>query len=181
MGVYAGFVYEPSSDGTGSRFRLIPIEKTYRFDKPSNLQEGVDYEAIEKAFKKKKNLEPELLLRKAEERRSESEREQLDRKGKGLFVADRTLAINRYGEDGDLDFEEDFADDEEGDLFGADEEAKEAEKKVKEDHLKANLAWDVRDTNELEAVDKKLDEEERLKHWSGFCRCWKGYHLGGKA
>jgi transcription initiation factor TFIIF subunit alpha len=167
MGVYAGFVCEPSTDGNDTKLRLIPIEKAYRFDRPSNLQENVDFEAIEKAFRVKKNFDPEILLRKKEERRNDAAREQLEKKSKGLFVLDRGLANTRENEDGDLDFEDDFADDEEGDLFGVDEDAKVAEKKVKEDHLKANIGWQEKDENEVDAREEKEDEQERLKQYWG--------------
>lgn len=164
MGVYAAFAYEPSSDGSSSRFRLVPIEKTYRFDRPSTLQEDVEFDSVLKAWSKKRNVEPEILMRKREDRRQDIAREQETKRGRGLFVVDRSLANTREGEDGDLDFDDDFADDEEGDIFGdKDEDEKVAEKKVKEDHLKANIGWQEKDETEIEAAEKKELEQERLK------------------
>lgn len=185
MGVYAAFAYEPSSDGSDSRFRLVPIEKTYRFDRPSNLQEDVEFDSVLKAWSKKRNVEPEILLRKREERKHEMEREHAAKKGRGLFVADQSLANTREGEDADLDFDDDFADDEEGDVFGdKDEDEKAAEKKVKEDHLKANIGWQEKDEDEVEAAEKKEIEQERLKGiWSSDMRSKlekreRNYNLG---
>jgi transcription initiation factor TFIIF subunit alpha len=185
MGVYAAFAYEPSADGVTSRFRLVPVEKSYRFDRPSNLQEDIDFDTLEKAYKTKRIVEPEILIRKREDRRAEIEREREAKESRGLFVFDRGLANTREGEDADLDFEDDFADDEEGDMFGdKDEDEKAAEKKVKEDHLKANIGWQEKDETEVEAAEKKELELERLKGiWSSDMRSKlekreRNYNLG---
>ncbi|ETN43263.1 uncharacterized protein HMPREF1541_02422 [Cyphellophora europaea CBS 101466] len=185
MGVYAAFAHEASADGASSRFRLLPIEKSYRFEKPSNVQANVDFNDVFNAWSKKKNVEPEFLMRKREARRQEIEREREAKINSKLFLADQSLAMTREGEDADLDFEDDFADDEEGDMFGdKDEDEKAAEKKVKEDHLKANIGWQEKDEREVEASEHKEDESERLKGiWSGAMRSKlekreRNYNLG---
>jgi transcription initiation factor TFIIF subunit alpha len=165
MGVYAGFAQETGPDGN-IRFRMVPIEKAYRFEKPQTLQEGVDWEQIEKDWKSKRTLkvEPETLKRAREQRQAEREREHDTAKARRLFVADAGLLNTRTGEDADLDFEDDFADDEEGDIFGdKDDDEKAAEKKVKEDHLRANIGWQEKDEREIEEADKREEANEALK------------------
>jgi transcription initiation factor TFIIF subunit alpha len=72
-------------------------------------------------------------------------------------------------EAGEMDFEEDrFADDEEHDdgLFNDDEDAKDAEKRIKEDQLKANV-FNLKDEKDYEAEEKQELREREARHVLG--------------
>lgn len=174
VGVYIALAYEQGAEGP--QFRLLPVEKTYRFSKPSQLQEDMDWDTFNKALKREQkfnsSIDPESILRKEEERRAQDQREREATFSHKLYVADQSLRNTRANEDGDLDFDEDFADDEEGDLFGdKDEDEKAAEKKVKEDHLRANIGWQEKDEREIDEMEKREDLEEALKgKWGGAMR-----------
>lgn len=71
-------------------------------------------------------------------------------------------------EAGEMDFEEDrFADDEEhDDLFIEDEDAKDAEKRIKEDQLKANV-FDLKDEKEYDAEEMREKREREARRVLG--------------
>lgn len=170
MGVYAAFAYEQNADG--ERFRLVPVEKFYKFDRHSTVHEDVTWEQLEQHLKQSRKLAdhvPATLARKQEEREHQQMKEKEWRKNRGLFVADQSVRMTREGEDADLDFDEDFADDEEGDIFGdKDEDEKAAEKKVKEDHLSAKIGWGEKDEQEVERQEaEELKAEKMKKYWGG--------------
>ncbi|KPI34819.1 Transcription initiation factor IIF subunit alpha [Cyphellophora attinorum] len=153
MGVYAAFAREQTTDG--ERFRLIPVEKFYMFDPHSTVQADLTWEQIEQQLKKNKKLAdmmPDTIARKEEERSMAARREKEFKQSQKLYVHDRGVKFTREGEDADLDYEDDFADDEEGlvgDIFGdKDEDEKAAEKK--------------KDEREIEEDEKKEDRAEKL-------------------
>jgi transcription initiation factor TFIIF subunit alpha len=164
----AAFVYEPAPDGSTGRFRLIPIEKVYQFKQKREDLQKMTIEEVEAAMKKG-GSDPEWLVRSREARIQEQLRERAARESRGLFSgANRTTAYaGRTGEEADLDFEEDFADDEEGDLFiEKDEDEKAAEKRIKEDQLQANFL-DFKDLKEYDEADEreKREAEARKKNF----------------
>ncbi|OAP54703.1 hypothetical protein AYL99_11151 [Fonsecaea erecta] len=164
----AAFVYEPAVDASTGKFRLIPIEKVYQFKpKRENLQK-MTIEEVEAAMKKG-GSDPEWLIRHREARIQEALKERAVRESRALFsgAARTTVDAGRTGEEADLDYEDDFADDEEGDLFvDKDEDEKLAEKRIKEDQLQANFLdfKDLKEYDEAEAREKR-EAEARKKNF----------------
>lgn len=151
-------------------FYLTPLEKWYKFA-PKAPFSTLNIDEAEKLMGKKvkdpKWLEDQLKLKrvKQEEQRDRNANNKLFvGKGVGDTSGGRSgpAAIKREPEDaGELDFEEmQFADDEENQLFEGDEdEAKEAEKRIKKDQLEAN-AFGLKEEKEYEKLDK-LEEKEK--------------------
>lgn len=166
--VHAALVSEQANDGS-SRFRLLPVEKIYHFREKRDVVKPLSYEEAERAMKKGGFL-PEILLRKREAAEEEVKMESLGKAAKGLFSgAIKNTIAGREGEEADLDFDDDFADDEEGDLFiEKDEDAKIAEKKIKEDQLQSNF-FDFKDLKEEQIAEEreKKDELARKEHFRG--------------
>jgi transcription initiation factor TFIIF subunit alpha len=166
--VHAAFVYEPTLDSSSGKFRMIPIEKVYHFKPKRDPKIAMVTIEEAEAQMKKRSVEPEGLTRQREARMAEASKERLARQAKGLFSGAQTATIaGRSGEDADLDFDEDFADDEEGDLFlDKDEDEKLAEKKIKEDQLQANFL-DFKDEKEYDNAEEreKKEAEARKKNF----------------
>lgn len=166
----AAFVYEPTVDASTGRFRLIPIEKVYKFEQKREELQHMTIEEVEAAMKKG-GSDPEWLIRRREDRVQEQLRERTAKESKGLFsgASKSTAFAGRTGEEVDLDFDEDFADDEEGDLFiDKDEDQKLAEARIKEDQLQANFL-DFKDLKEYDEADEreKREDEARKKNFKG--------------
>lgn len=162
---YAAFVQETAADGSGV-FRLVPVEKVYHFNPKKKAVEAMSIEEAE-AMMKRRGTEPEWLLQLRHERIKDAQHEVEAKKSRGLFSgAQMANVAGRQGEEADLDFDEDFADDEEGPLFEEkDEDEKLAEKKIKEDLLTANI-FDLKDIKEYDEAEEKekREEEERKKN-----------------
>jgi transcription initiation factor TFIIF subunit alpha len=137
---HAAFVYEADPHTGQGRLRLLPVEKVYHFKPKQDKVKVLTLEEAEKAMRKHSKL-PEALERAMRERQEEFLRDREARRVHGVSTGiQRETLAGRQGEEADFDFYEDFADDEEGDLFkDKDEDAKIAEKRIKEDQLKANL------------------------------------------
>ncbi|KAL8832037.1 MAG: hypothetical protein Q9191_000530 [Dirinaria sp. TL-2023a] len=152
----------------GGVFRIIPLEKWYKFNQKKNKIKTYSLEEAEK----KMDAKPKeaVWTKQTQERKLRDEKEGLHKRiAKGLFVVGKTEDMDRkddnmnfkaeHGEVDELDFEEDrFADDEETPYMEAakDAEEKEAETRIKLDQLQAN-AFDMRDEKEYE----EQSEEER--------------------
>lgn len=150
------------SDG---RFRMIPLEKWYKFNSKNKFKTL----SLEEAEKKMgaKPREGAWAKQKQEQKVKDEEEIRNQKWAKGLFVGkserrqdDGTTNVKaEYGEVDDLDFEEDrFADDEETPYMETikDADEKETENRIKQDQLQANL-FDLRNEKEYE----ELSEEER--------------------
>ena len=164
----AAFVYEPTVDASTGKFRLIPIEKVYQFKQKRDDLQKMTIEEAEAAMKKG-GSDPEWLVRSREARVQEQLKDRAAKESKGLFsgASKSTAFAGRTGEEADLDFEEDFADDEEGDLFiDKDEDQKLAEARIKEDQLQANFL-DFKDLKEYDEADEreKREAEARKKNF----------------
>lgn len=162
------FVFEAGADASTSKFRLIPIEKVYQFKPKREDLQKMSIEEVEAAMKKG-GSDPEWLVRAREARIQEAARERTARESRGLFsgAARSSTHAGRGGEEADLDFEEDFADDEEGDLFlDKDEDELLAEKRIKEDQLTANFL-DFKDLKEYDEAEEreKREAEARKKNF----------------
>mgnify|MGYP001657955123 CR=1 FL=1 len=161
-GTHAVFVLE------GGKMRMIPAEKWYKFSAKSNFK-ALTIEEAEK-FMAKKVKDPRWFMEKQQELEQKKE---LD-----IYAKQRKVYAGKQGiptsggaglEAGEMDFEEDrFADDEEHDdgLFNDDEDAKEAEKRIKEDQLKANV-FDLKDEKDYEAEEKRELREREARHVLG--------------
>ncbi|OAX82727.1 hypothetical protein ACJ72_02922 [Emergomyces africanus] len=158
---YAMFVLQ--NDG---KMRMVPIDKWYKFTTKSPFK-TLTIEEAEK-FMAKKIKDPRWFMEKEQDRAQKKALEEYAKQSK-LFTG-RREGFSGAGEGfeaDDLDFEEDrFADDEEHvGIFDEDEDAKTAEKRIKEDQLKANI-FDLKDEkmyDEEENQEKK--EKEALKNF----------------
>ncbi|KAM5463214.1 transcription factor IIF subunit tfg1 [Microsporum audouinii] len=144
---YATFVLENSG-----KMRMIPIDKWYKFT-AKNQFKVLTIEEAEKHMAKKIR-DPRWFMEKEQARAQERELQQYARQRKIYTGQSRNAPVTDRFEGDDMDFDEDrFADDEEHvGLFDEDEDAKTAEKRIKQDQLKANI-FDLKD-------EKDYDEEE---------------------
>ena len=162
--VHAAFVYEPSVDSATGKFRLLPVEKLYNFKpKRDKIIKEMTIEEAEEAMKKRGRI-PDWLIKQEELRIKEKQKELMSKQSRGLFSgAQRETIAGRQGEEADFDFEEDFADDEEGNLFeDKDEDTKVAEKRIKEDQLKANL-FDLKEEKEYDMEEELERRQEEIR------------------
>ena len=163
-GEYAAFALGPDN-----KFRMIPIEKWYRFA-PKNKFKTLTIEEAEKKMGAK--VKKDKWAVEAQEKEREK-KEYADHRDKA-----RKLFTGRIGSMGgglggpsmktesdqvdDLDFEEDrFADDEEAPFMEGvvDAEEKETENKIKREQLEANI-FDMRDEKDY---DREEQEQQRVK------------------
>lgn len=161
--MHVGFVHEPASDGSAGKFRLVPIEKFYQFKRKKDYK-YLNAEEAEAAMHSKKPKLPQWLEDVQSKRTDERIRALAAQQTRTLFSgAQSSNVAGRQGEEADLDFEEDFADDEEGFLFeDKDEDEKLAEKKIKEDLLKANV-FDMKMAKEYDEEEEKEKLEEQAR------------------
>ncbi|KKY18328.1 putative transcription initiation factor iif subunit alpha [Phaeomoniella chlamydospora] len=149
------FLEDDSARGTPCA-RLIPVEKWYKFA-PKKTVKTLTIEEAEREMKKLQK-DPDWLLKTRMEAIKERENEMLARMSKGLYTTSQgTSVAAQRAEDGaaDLDFEDDFADDEEGNLFEEkDEDQKLAEQRIKQEQLSANF-FDNKDEREVDIEEKK--------------------------
>ncbi len=159
--------YAMMVQGPDQKFRVVPLEKWYKFTQRNQFK-TLSIEEAEMRFNKKVK-EPRWFMD-SEEAKKKRQLEQENRKAsRGLFVAKwergdggnngvTAPAIKNENADADdLDYMEDrFADDEENVAVEEDEETKEAEERIKKDQLQANV-FDLKSEKEYE----KQEELER--------------------
>ncbi|KAE8377686.1 hypothetical protein BDV26DRAFT_262965 [Aspergillus bertholletiae] len=158
---HAVFVLE----ATG-KMRMIPVEKWYRFN-AKNQFKALTIEEAEK-FMAKKVKDPRWFMEKQQELAQRKELEQFAKQRKVYAGKQGTPSGVEGLEADEMDFEEDrFADDEEhDDLFNEDEEAKAAEKRIKQDQLKANV-FDLKDEKEYEQEELREKKEKEARRVLG--------------
>ncbi|KAL2833662.1 hypothetical protein BDW59DRAFT_138028 [Aspergillus cavernicola] len=149
-------------ESTG-KMTMIPVEKWYRFN-AKNQFKTLTIEEAEK-FMAKKIKDPRWFMEKQQQQAQRKELEQFAKQRKVYAGKQGTPAAEGL-EAGEMDFEEDrFADDEEhDDLFNEDEDAKAAEKRIKQDQLKANV-FDLKNEKDYEKEElreKKEKEAQRV-------------------
>lgn len=146
------------------RMRMIPVEKWYKFG-AKNQFKALTIEEAER-FMAKKIKDPRWFMEKQQEQAQRKELEQFAKQRKVYAGKQGTPAGADGLEADEMDFEEDrFADDEEhDDLFNEDEETKAAEKRIKQDQLKANVfdLKDEKDYEEEELREKREREARRI-------------------
>lgn len=171
--------YAMMVQGQDGAFRMMPLEKWYKFTQKNQFK-TLTIEEAETRFNKKVK-EPRWFME-SEESKKKRQFEQENKKAtSGLFLGKwekggggpggiaAPSAKNENADADDLDFIEDrFADDEENMLFEEDDETKEAEKRIKRDQLQANI-FDLKEEKEYEKQEqqerKEKDEEKKLgKH-----------------
>jgi len=170
---HVAFVHEPAVDSQPARFRLIPLEKVYEFKPKKKDRKENTIEEAEAAMRKRVNM-PEWLEA-AERRPLERKKKEIEARSSKLYTGENksNKHAGRTGEDVDWDNDDDgglFADDEEGDHFAVkDEDEALAEKRVKEDHLKANF-FDVKEEKEYdeEEAEEQKEEEQRKEQSRGY-------------
>ncbi|PWY64528.1 transcription initiation factor IIF, alpha subunit [Aspergillus heteromorphus CBS 117.55] len=152
-------------ENTG-RMRMIPVEKWYRFS-AKNQFKALTIEEAER-FMAKKVKDPRWFMEKQQELADQRELEQFAKKQK-VYAGKQGTPSGVEGLEGDdMDFEEDrFADDEEhDDLFNEDEDAKAAEKRIKQDQLKANV-FDLKNEKDYEEEELKEKREREARRVLG--------------
>lgn len=151
-------------ENTG-KMRMIPAEKWYKFSAKSQFK-ALTIEEAEK-YMAKRVKDPRWFMEKQQEIAQQKELEQFA-KSRKVYAGKQGVSAGREGlEASEMDFEEDrFADDEEhDDLFNdQDEDTKAAEKRIKEDQLKANVfdLKEEKDYEEEELREKKEREARRV-------------------
>ncbi len=171
-GTYAMLVMQPNQT-----IRMVPLSKWYKFTSKNQFK-TLSIEEAESRMKKPIK-EPRWFMdsqKASEDRRA---KEKKGNPGKGLFlgkdlgseegttVVDPTAGVVKKetpADADDLDYEEDrFADDEENKLFEGDEdEAKEAEERIKRDHLQANF-FDQKEEKQYEKAEEEEKKEKDLE------------------
>jgi transcription initiation factor TFIIF subunit alpha len=160
----AALVFDPSS----TTYRMVPVEKVYNFEPKAKQVKKVGastLEEVEAMIKKNKTKALPDVLTRQEEARIRAKQREIEMRSVGSMYTGghRGIEASRGGEDADLDFDDDFADDEEGDLFEEkDEDEKAAEKKVKEDQLQANFL-DFKDLRDYDVLEERERREELAK------------------
>ena len=162
--------------GSDGVFRMIPLEKWYRFT-PKNKFKALTIEEAEKMLGKKAKKDSWTI--EAEEQEKLKQEYDRDRKGmRGLFTGKisnldrgtgRPNIKTEAGQVDDLDFEEDrFADDEETPFMEnvLDTEEKDAETKIKREQLEANV-FDMRDEQDYDMEEKEQQRAKRMLKETG--------------
>lgn len=150
-------------------FRIVPVEKWYKFSQKSNFKKLTIDEAEKRMDKKFKD--PRWL---AHAQRAQELSKRSQQKTSNLIVrkGDRgeDAAIKREEggpdiahdvDDIDYDYDEAFADDEENPLFEGDqEESKEAEEKVKREQREANV-FEIKEEKDWDKEEQEEEEKAR--------------------
>ncbi|KAI4102095.1 MAG: hypothetical protein LQ339_004768 [Xanthoria mediterranea] len=163
--------------GSDGNFRMVPVEKWYKFTSKNNFKTLTIDEAEE--LLKKPALQAKML---SKTHKARIAAEEAQKKEGGAVLRSHGMFLGKFESDGpkatikseraadadDLDFDEDrFADDEENPYLEIPEEdAKEIEEKVKRDQLKANF-FDNRDEKEADEEEKVQQKEKELERLHG--------------
>lgn len=158
--------------GQDGVFRLVPLEKWYKFTQKNQFQ-TLTAEEAEIRFNKKVK-EPRWFMDSEESRQKRKEEQEYKKHASGLFLGKWEKGGGGSGEAApvtkhenadadDLDFQEDrFADDEDNmNLFEEDQETKETEERIKKDQLQANV-FDTKEEKEYEKQEKLEKKEKEL-------------------
>ena len=150
---------DPSSQN--ARFRLIPLEKMYKFA-PKSTQTALSIDEAEKLMKKQ-SKDPEFLRRVKESDYIAAKKDSasVSRMAYAGPKAKSSVATGLADDDQDLDYEAEASDDEDGagNLEDKDEDTKFAERRIKQDQRKANF-FDNKDERQY---DVEEEMEERMK------------------
>ena len=164
--------YSMMALGQDGVFRMIPLEKWYKFNQKGQFKTLTAEEAESRYNKKIK--EPRWFMDSEDSQRKRKEEQDAKKLASGLFIGKwerggggsgtaAPVVKHENAEADDLDFEEDFADDEDNaKLFEDDEETKATEARIKKDQLQANV-FDLKEEKEYEKQEKLEHKEKELK------------------
>ncbi|KAL9127702.1 MAG: hypothetical protein Q9217_003475 [Psora testacea] len=161
--------------GQDGAFRMLPLEKWYKFTQKNQFK-TLTIEEAEMRFNKKVK-EPRWFMDSEEAKKKRQFDQENQKASRGLFLGKwekggggsgvaAPITKHENADADDLDFQEDrFADDEENMLFEEDDETKEAEERIKRDQLQANV-FDLKEEKEYEKQEqlerKEKDAEKKL-------------------
>lgn len=166
--------YAMMHQGPDGAFRVVPLQKWYKFTQKNQFK-TLTIDEAETRFNKKVK-EPRWFMD-SEQARLQRQTELENKKaGNKLFLGKREKggggsgsAVPKVKQENadadDLDFIEDrFADDEEHMVFEEDDDTKEAEERIKKDQLQANI-FDLKEEKEYEKQDlmEKKEKEAQKK------------------
>ncbi|ODQ66589.1 Rap30/74 interaction domain-containing protein [Nadsonia fulvescens var. elongata DSM 6958] len=162
---FALFVFD--KDG----FKMVPAEKYYRFT-PRNQYATLTLDEAEEQMEAKNNV-PRWLMRhmtpEVQDSRMRGQRKRFLTVDDGGRNRDPEEGSRREAEDEDLDFDEEFADDEEAPIMeGHEDEVRDVEKRMKKNMRSANILG-IKDVKEEDLEDEnsnKVDQEgKKLKKY----------------
>ncbi|KAG8530137.1 uncharacterized protein KY384_005620 [Bacidia gigantensis] len=165
--------YAMMIQGPDGVFRVVPLEKWYKFTQKNQFK-TLSIEEAELRFNKKVK-EPRWFMDSEEAKKRRQADLENKKAGSGLFLGKwerggggsgvaAPVTKHENADADDLDFTEDrFADDEENMLFEEDDETKEAEERIKKDQLQANVFGlkEEKEYDKQEQLEKKEKEEEK--------------------
>ena len=185
--VWVGSYEEPLSDTSvmfeigENGFRMVPVEKWYRFTE-TNRFKVMDSDAVEKHMVSQAKAKPpkwflgtqaasEEARKQADLRRKEEQKTQQRAVDEDDMRRRSTREEYRADVDEiDFEFNDEFQDDDEGMMFGDQQEddAKEIEKRIREEMRTANLAGtgvkdEDKDWDEEEQEERRKEQEEKRK------------------
>lgn len=171
-------------------FRMVPLEKWYRFT-PTGRYKTMDLDEAEKHMSKKvkesrwflENSESGDLRRRMEqERQRNMNRGRVGERGESRMVKNEDddggggdrLDVAQDVDEIDFEAEDEFQDDDEGKLFGGDDdEVKESERKIRSEMLGANIFagsgvkedkdWDAEEQREKKEADAERRKAKKLR------------------
>ena len=156
----------------GNSFRMIPVEKWYKFTQRSNFK-TLTIEEAEAAMKKKSKTPRWLMdVTKMDEKAQKAKEDAENRAAqKSMFLVKGDRLANRLKEEvadaDELDFEDTFQDDEEAPIMeGEEEENRQIEKKIKKEQLGANF-FDAKDEKEWEEEEREKKRRAQLEKKTG--------------
>ncbi|KAL6949346.1 hypothetical protein ACO0OE_001429 [Hanseniaspora uvarum] len=164
-------MFSVEKDGS---FTMLPCDKVYRFTARSQFA-TLTIEEAEKRFEKKRQSVPRWLMKHLDDIGTTTTRyDRTLRKLKGVDgdnhdnQDDEGNVFKRETSDNEIDFDDDFQDDEEAPIMdGNDQENKETEQRMKKEMLQAN-AMGLRDhediIDELDAEDNGEVEDKSIKN-----------------
>ncbi|TKX25683.1 transcription initiation factor IIF subunit alpha [Elsinoe australis] len=174
---------------TNGSFRMVPLEKWYRFQ-PTGRYKTMDLDEAEKHMANKIKSSRwfiENAMTDDQRKRIEAERQSRLMKGRVGMRGERSgprkggddedAEVPEFAEDADeidFDAEDEFQDDDEGKLFlGEEEDVKESEKKIRQEMLGANIFagtgvkeekdWDEEEENEKKKADDERRRQKKLR------------------
>ena len=165
--------YAMMAQGSDGAFRVVPLEKWYKFSEKNKFK-TLSFEEAEQRYNKKIK-EPRWFMDSEDAKRKRLQEQEDKKAGNRLFIGKwerggggsgsaKPVTKQENPDVDDLDFQEDrFADDEENMVFEEDDEQKEADERIKRDQLQANV-FDLKEEKEYDKqaeMEKKLKEEER--------------------
>ena len=164
--------YAMMHQGPDGAFRVVPLQKWYKFTQKNQFK-TLTIDEAENRFNKKVK-EPRWFMD-SEQARLQRQREMENKKaGNRLFLGKREknggddgIAVPKVKQENadadDLDFIEDrFADDEEHMVFEEDDDTKEAEERIKKDQLQANI-FDLKEEKEYEKQELLEKKEKEVQ------------------